>query len=216
MMEGNDRFVMISGIVVLIVILGSALALGANNDLSEPPPWKPPTYFGELMTETISEGGEAQLGETYTVEIPLSDYNPDGGTRIIRNITATLTWVDETDKPGMRLRRFENQPDTFSLSLECPHGNATDVSGSNPQNGEGRLDLMESHTNEELNSELGTILSTGNSTFGTWKVDITMTEGGMWIPVLPPRLLGYNDESNVYVLTVFVEFYDISDLIERE
>lgn len=45
-------------------------------------------------------------------------------SKVIKKISVRVTWEDETGRPT-RLRTYQNQPDTFSVTLVYPDGNST-------------------------------------------------------------------------------------------
>jgi hypothetical protein len=145
------------------------------------------------------------VGETYTITI-----SEEIG-QIIKNFTARLSWSDESDPPGRpRLRRYENQPDTFSLRIMAPDGNSSDVQGQNSIGGTGDLEIRESFEDDYLSQ----LMEEGIVGQGNWTIDITLTSSGIWTPVLGPGVLGLSDGANEYSLSVEFEYYDFE--LEQE
>lgn len=184
-MHGNDRFMMIVGAVVLLLVLGSAVIFGGNASSPQTKKKDPDNYLADLtaVSESIDQSGELAAGANETVPVMQ-------GTRIIKNITAVLTWVDETQRPGMpRLRRYQNMPDTFTLSVIAPDGNSTDLSASNAPGGEGRIELSKSFSESELNAAID--IAMGSETaLPEWKVEVVLTDAADWRTVLPPHFIG--------------------------
>ena len=101
----------------------------------------------------------------------------------------SLTWQDEPDQGG--LRNFQNQPDTFSVTLSM--GNITDEpqgSGTNQQGGSGSIAI--SHAFQ------GTPEYTNGT--GEYEVTITLAEAGNQVSRF--GFFSIEDNSNEYSLTV--------------
>ena len=47
-------------------------------------------------------------------------------SKVIKKLSIRVTWEDETGRPT-RLRTYQNQPDTFSVTLVYPDGNSTHI-----------------------------------------------------------------------------------------
>ncbi|MDG6224198.1 MAG: hypothetical protein QCI82_01655 [Candidatus Thermoplasmatota archaeon] len=209
-MKGYDRYVVISGTVFLFMIVITSLMFGANvgGDGGDRPVEKGYLEPLELKKETISNVGQLDEGIEDLITIAQTG-------KAIRNVSAVLTWVDESDRPGMpRLRRYENQPDTFELRTQPPVGNGSSQTAQNPVNSEGRIELSHSHTLDELYTMIDEARSSQNSTLPDWELAVKLVSAGNWVPVLPPKFIGYIDDSNSYILEVTIEYYDISGLME--
>jgi hypothetical protein len=158
------------------------------------------------MSEKIDRSGELAAGANESFSI-------SQGTRIIKNVTAVLTWVDETQRPGVpRLRRYENLPDSFTMSVTPPGGNGSEQSAANPAGGEGRIEISLSVSNEDLNSAIGDAIVSG-TLLPDWSAEVVLTDAGDWRTVLPPRFIGFRDDANSYILEMTIEYYDISGLM---
>ena len=209
-MKGYDRYIVVSGAVFLFLIVLTSVIFGANVGGSQD---KRPVQKGyldsmELKKETISNVGQLDEGGEDLITIAQTG-------KAIRNVSAVLTWVDESDRPGMpRLRRYENQPDTFELRTLPPIGNGSSQTAQNPVNSEGVIELSHSHTLDELYTMIEEARSSQNSTLPDWELAVKLVSAGDWAPVLPPKLIGYIDDSNSYILEVTIEYYDISGLME--
>jgi hypothetical protein len=211
-MHGNDRLMTIVGAIVLFLVLGTSWVFGGDLGDDEPPVDPYHDYVGDLtaISETIShpssDTGLAE-GSTDSIEIPQ-------GRTIIKNLTATLTWNDETQKPGLpRLRRFENLPDQFSLGIKNAEGNTTQGKGTNTIGAEGRVELTVSIKKDDLNKIISEAIAGGQTSLPAWTANITLESAGDWLPMLPPKVLKYNDVSNAYILEMKVEYYDLSELL---
>lgn len=198
-MNRHDSKVLISGVVVFLLVAVTAVIFGSNAEESAE---MAQDLFDDIfqgMTPISEEGsssGELTQGGTETVTIVSED-------RAIMNISAVLTWSDEPDQ--RRIRVYQNQPDTFSISITDPNGNVTDTgSASNSRGGEGRVELQVSMTQEEAASLVGT---------GNWTIDVTLDSVGdyearlgvgLW-PITP------TDSGNDFSLTYEIEYYDLSE-----
>jgi hypothetical protein len=209
-MNRYDKVVRNIGIAILILMIGSSVVLGRNNvDEGSSGSSEGPMVFDgvPLQRSTAAESGRLSVGETHTITI-----SEENG-QIIKNFTARLSWSDESSPPGRpRLRRYENQPDTFSLRIMAPDGNSSDVQGQNSIGGMGDLEIAESFDDDYL-SQLMKDEIVGN---GNWTIDITLTSSGMWTPVLGPGVLGLSDGVNEYSISVEFEYYDFEFEQEAE
>lgn len=209
-MKGYDRYVVVSGAVFLSLIVLTSIVLGTNTGSSQDTSPVQKGYLDsmELKRETISNVGQLDEGSEDLITIAQAG-------KAIRNVSAVLTWVDESDRPGMpRLRRYENQPDTFELRMLPPFGNSSSQTAQNPINSEGRIELSHSHTLDELYMMIEEARSSQNSTLPDWEMAVKLVSAGNWVPVLPPKFIAYIDDSNSYILEVTIEYYNISVLLE--
>jgi len=210
-MVSIDTPVIISSVVVVIVVFASAVIMGNDSVAGGSGPIKggDDHLSGlDLATESGDLPGELAIGAS--MDVPLVQ-----GTRIIKSVNATLTWVDESERPGMpRLRRYENLPDTFQLELVETDGNATSQTGQNPQNGEGQLTISRTLAEGELNSIIDTVLlEDGNRTISDLVLRVTLTDAGNWRTLLPPHVIGFRDDGNSFMLEWDVQYYDLSESV---
>ena len=190
-MNRNDSIVSAFGLGVFLLMMVIAVVGGSNSAGSTPPPYNPYWFAGKpLQTETKSASGDLAEGASDTVALDMTG-------RLVRNITATLTWQDETDPPARRLREHTNNPDSFTMVIT--NGNQSDsASGANPQDGEGSLTAGFSFTDQEL-AQLSN---------ASWTVTITMDNAGIWLPKIGVGVIGLTDPGNAYSLSVGYEYYD--------
>jgi MFS family permease len=143
--------------------------------------------------DLLSESGTLNVGQTATESITINmgetEFIKEG--ELLKSITAELTWTDEADEGIIIV--WQNQPDEFSMTVFF-EGNTTDSeSGSNPQGGEGIIEITSDVDHDFTESENG---------LGEWVVDITLeSTGGFGIPL-------YTDNSNSYDLKVTAEVYE--------
>ena len=202
-MNSNDKKVTFAGFGILLVMIILAVILGSNTSQGEEGTSSTPEDFLDDFTlnrTTKSFSGELAEGAVQTFEIDL-----EGG--LLKNLTATLTWEDESDLGGRpRIRRYENQPDSFSLSVSDIEGNNTDEdSGANSVGGQGEVSARIAIGDTEIVK----LLDTGYQG-EIWSVDVTMVSSGGWTPMI--GIIGFTDGGNSFSLVVEYEYYDISEL----
>ncbi len=202
-MNSNDKKITFVGFGVLFLMIITALVFGSN--VSEGEQGRS-SLSADILKDypinrtTESFSGDLNAGASQTFEIDLSG-------KLLKNISATLTWSDEQDLAGRpRIRRYDNQPDTFSLSVSDLEGNITDEgSASNPQGNEGTVTVMITNDDADL-----VMLLDGGYEGETWAVDVTMVDAGMWAPRI--GVIGFTDNGNSFSLVVEYEFYEILEL----
>jgi len=200
-MNRYDKWARNIGIGIFILMLVLSAVLGSNQGRSEPKNRVRTDDVFEgmpLQRSTIGDGGDLNRGDTFT--LPISEKSGE----YIKNITAMVSWTDESDPPGRpRLRRYENQPDTFSLRIISPYGNTSDNQGSNTIGSAGTVETDISMDDVYLNQ----LYKEGNIGMGNWTVEVTLTSTGIWTPVLGPGVIGLTDSSNAFSLSVDYEYY---------
>jgi len=200
-MNRYDKWVRNIGIAIFILMLLLSAVLGSQKGTSGSNNQNRPVNILEGMSiqrATIGDGGDLSRGETFTLTIP------EKPGEYIKNLTAKLSWTDESDPPGRpRLRRYENQPDTFSLRVIPPDGNSSDTQGANPIGSAGTLEVPVSLTDDYLNQ----LYRENRLGIGNWTVEVTLVSTGMWTPVLGPGLIGLTDSSNAFSLSIDYDYY---------
>jgi hypothetical protein len=202
-MNSNDKKVTFLGIGVLFAMLLIAVIFGSNasggGDDDDRDPDDP---FGKftLYTERFSDSGDLQEGASQ-----MSDMDLNG--KLVRNVTATVTWTDETDPPGRpRIRQYTNQPDTFSLSMSDTGGNFSGSDqGANAQGQQGEV-MVQISIEDQVLTEM---LDQGYEG-AMWSAEVTMVEAGIWTPRL--GVLGLTDPGNSYSVVIEFEYYDIVEI----
>ena len=202
-MNSNDKKVTFAGFGILFIMLITAVIFGSNaSEGEEGTPSLPADILSRytMNRTTDSKSGDLAAGASQTFDFDLTG-------KLLRNITARVTWQDEQDLPGRpRIRRYENRPDTFALTLSDMEGNITDEnSGSNPQGGEGEVEVKVTIGDEEL-----VTLLDSEYDGEVWSVEVTMVDAGMWAPNI--GLIGFTDPGNSFSLVVEYEYYELSML----
>ncbi len=146
-----------------------------------------------LEEETVT--GSEYLSEGNFITIP---YNSED-EKYISGIAVTLTWTDEPDI--QRLRRYENQPDTFSLELNGPNITASD-SGANPRNGEGTISAARSIPSEDIPD----IISTEGYNY-TVDVLITMEKAGNYDARVGAGVVSLVDGGNQFDYEIIIAWF---------
>jgi len=140
----------------------------------------------ETITETTVNGDYLDEGDSDTTEIELNYL-------LIHNVEIVMTWRDEPDQ-----NRYENTPDTFTLSAELFNDAAWSrdnvETASNERNEEGMISLQFSF--DENDFFIGTSL----------KLTVTLDEAGDYDPWIGPGLIIRTDPGNDYEITTMVEY----------
>jgi hypothetical protein len=181
--------------VVLVVLVLFTMTFGSMDMFKLDPTYVSGTETGEQggfndlveASEIRASGGSLSEGES--IDIP---YESGNGTIII-SVTATLTWTDEPDI--QRLRLYENQPDTFSLSVSVLN-NSDSISGSNTRGEQGSLTAGITLTNSEIQA---------NEEF-VFTVTVFLEDCGIYSPRFGPGLVGLTDTGNNYDLSVEIGY----------
>ncbi|MGA1866481.1 MAG: MFS transporter [Thermoplasmatota archaeon] len=119
-------------VVPLIVLAG--ISLGTSNYVGDDD-GDDGIYIYDIRSVTVSFSGTLSEGRTDTHELLIIEEN-------VQWVNISLIWSDEPDQTFL-LRTFENQPDSFEVSLTpC---NATEVSASGPNEEDGNGELVLSH-----------------------------------------------------------------------
>ena len=204
-MNSNDKKVTFIGFGLLFLMLGIAVIFGSNAGGDEDtPPEDPVDFFKDhiLYSETLKHSNELNEGGTEYISI-------DTTGKLVKNITATLTWSDEVQQPAPRPRRHVNQPDSFALTILWNDGNdSVSGSGSNPQDEQGEIVLQTSISSEDLKA----IFDSGDEGIRNWTALVKMTDAGMWVPQTGIGWIGLTDRGNLYSLDIVLEYYDYNEI----
>lgn len=136
-------------VLICAMILGITLAVG-DTDLSKMVQASEETEGVDVgFLESLVESEETQIDSGYLNEGESSTITfKSEPEKYIQRVMVTVTWTDEPDSGGIFIP-FENQPDTFSVTISGPNSSVDD-SASNPREGEGSVTVELSFTLEEL------------------------------------------------------------------
>ncbi|MGA1820195.1 MAG: hypothetical protein ACMUHU_04210 [Thermoplasmatota archaeon] len=199
-MNRYDKWVRNIGIGIFILMLVLSAILGSDQARSDPDRNNGPHDVFEgmpLQRATIADGGSLNRGETFTLTIP------GKAGEYIKNVTAMISWTDESNPPRPTVRRYENQPDTFSVRIMSPYGNTSDNQASNSIGSAGTVETVISLDDLFLNQLYGE----NKLGMGNWTVEVTLTSTGAWTPMRGLGLLDLPDNSNAFSLSVDYEYY---------
>ncbi len=186
-------------LLTLTAIVGGTVALGEKvNTPAESSQGSEEVLFDMTdytqSVETRSEPNEMlPEGESMTYNVSST---PE---RVLTGMKLTLTWEDETEKPGRpTIRRYTNQPDTFNITVDTPNSTVREES-SNQIGLPGQI-AMDITIPESTINEYG----------GEFQVDITvaMVDAGPWTGL---SLLAFTDQGNGYELVMELTYLESPD-----
>jgi membrane protease YdiL (CAAX protease family) len=183
-----------SVIIVVICAILMGAAAGAGN----------PNYFTEgfVFAMPVTEESSSDFESLVELEEIQSDssYLDEGMSemislrseedKLIMEITITLTWTDEDDI--QRVRTWENNPDTFAVTITCLNQTAT-AEASNVHGQQGTVTT----TLTLAESDISPLYDEGSTYEAT--IEITMVEAGN---LLTTGLIGYTDAGNDYTYEI--------------
>jgi hypothetical protein len=192
----DQKFVTVVPLLLVPVVLFGTFSFGTFNYIGpeeevEEIPFDINDY---IVTEGSSfdfAGDLVQGGsdsEIIIIEVGEGELLDEG--ELLKSISFLLTWEDEGNE-GL-LGQHQNPPDEFSITASLDENNTKTDSGSNPQDGEGSLELTFDFTHESAESVIGT---------GEWMWEVTLENVGDFTS---PR---FTDNSNSYTLVVTTEIY---------
>jgi hypothetical protein len=156
-------------VVIMVMLMGVTAALG-ETDLSKlSTAIQEDTGGNELgkldsfmeLSENLTGTGMLNEGQSDTIAVT------SGLDKYISKITVTMTWTDEPDNTP-----YENQPDTFSVTITGPNS-SDEISGSNAIGGSGTITKEFGFTY----SEVAELISTEGDEYGITCL-ITLEEAG--------------------------------------
>jgi len=183
-------------VVFAVLFMGSilgAVAFGAESDLT-------PLYAGVAVTgkdssydfdelveipEIVNATGSMAEGASEMIGFDSSE------NKYIAEVNVKLTWTDEEDI--QRVRTFENQPDTFRVTISGPGNNTKTGASENPKGGQGTV--MQSLTFNK--SEIEAMVDEGDDDYNV-TVLIEMVTAGSFQATTGPGLIGFTDTGNDY------------------
>lgn len=136
----------------------------------------------EESSVVISESGDLDEGNSVDFPVTMEEEN-------IRFVNATITWMDEPDI--RRIRNYENQPDTFTLTISAFNQTISNT-GSNTHGSEGSVTASLELSDEDM-------LNNGTNQF---VVTVTLDQCGIYTPGIGPGLIGLTDNSNSFDLSI--------------
>lgn len=173
--QARDRGVITLGILITLISLGGAFALG---DYTIPPPEEEPDgdTWAEVTTN-IEFTGTANEGSTAEETVTMDE-------KKVVSMTFTLTWTDEPDADPFHT----NAPDTLSLGVESEFGS------DEKQDSGGRVEITFAAPSDKP----------WNMEGKTWNVTITAVDCGDQQPLIPDPLglRTWADGGNAYKLDV--------------
>lgn len=133
-------------------------------------------------SENLTGGGTLNEGqsETITISSEMDKY--------VKEVKVTVTWTDEPDTRYL-LRTYENEPDTFSLSINAPNASVS-RSASNVHGEQGMVEAELAFSLEEISEIISEEIHDYEFT-----VEITMVEAG---DSFTQGLVGFTDTGNSY------------------
>ncbi|MGA1848311.1 MAG: hypothetical protein ACMUHB_03130 [Thermoplasmatota archaeon] len=139
------------------------------------------------MREVFNADGSLMEGsrQDFTIEA--------NSQRVIERIDITLTWSDEETPPGIRLRRYENEPDTFKLNLVEPDNNLTSFGETDIGTLEGRM----SYDNDRMAELYG---------MGNFTIQVILQNAGNWVPGVSIGFLEMPDTGNDFSINVEIVY----------
>jgi hypothetical protein len=140
------------------------------------------------MREVFSADGELMEGSSQDFVIEANS------ERVIERIDVTLTWTDEENPPGIRPRRYTNEPDTFKLNLKEPDGNLTSFGEKNT----GTITNGVDYTEERMADLYG---------MGNFTIEVILQNAGNWVPVIGLGFLEMPDTHNEFSLNVEIVYW---------
>jgi hypothetical protein len=202
-MNRYDKIVRNVGIIIFILMLGTSIGFGSRSvEPTEQNRTQGPNIFLDVPAHrgTAADADSLTPGDTFVLTI-----SEEGG-QVIKNFTAKLSWSDESNPPGRpRVRRYDNQPDVFSIRVLQPDGNASDEQGPNSMGDPGNLEI--SITLDD--TYLAQLYKEGIAGTGNWTVEVTLESTGMWTPERGPGMLGLPDSGNDFSISVDYEYYNM-------
>ena len=117
---------------------------------------------------------------------------PADGQKVVTSIRASLSWSDESDPPGFRIRRYQNQPDTFTVTILSPNGTVIDEATGSSETIDAGGDLSQ--------EDVLALYSAGN-----FSVVVRMVSAGDWEPRLGPGI-PIDDPGNSYSLVINIGY----------
>ncbi|MFO8050552.1 MAG: hypothetical protein R6V01_02495 [Thermoplasmatota archaeon] len=148
-----------------------------------------PSFLKEYddQVSVSSADGHLSEGSSFDLIVEASD------TRLIRKIDVSLDWTDEKNPPGIRLRNYENQPDSFRITISHPDGNRTVIGESDSGALSGSIEFTD--------QDIERLYDMGNFT-----VTVTLVQAGDWEANFGFGFLSMEDDGNDYSIEINENF----------
>jgi hypothetical protein len=183
-------------ILTLTAIVGGTVALGEKVNAPAGSSSGPEETVFDMMGYTQSVMTRSEPSEMLPEGESMTYNVSSTPERVLTGMKLTLTWEDETEKPGRpTIRRYTNQPDTFNITVETP--NSTTRKESSNQIG----------LPGQITMDVAIPENTINEYEGSFQVDITVTmvEAGPWTGL---SLLAFVDQGNGYDLVMELTYLE--------
>ncbi|MEA3557722.1 MAG: CPBP family intramembrane glutamic endopeptidase, partial [Candidatus Thermoplasmatota archaeon] len=191
--------------LVLVLIFGTTSAFGFDSEsvLSRTSENSAPS--GEFDLQEYNMADETILDSMNLDEGQSSEYALNSSSKnVIDSVKVTIRWDDESQIPVNRLRPYENQPDTFNLTIMGQNISAI-AEASNPPGGTGSIILEVDVQKDYLNEVMGHFNLT---------VTVTMKNAGMWVPTIGPGIIVLTDHGNEYDISIEISRLQSDDYEE--
>jgi len=160
------------------------IILGAGDDRPD---------FG--ATKDFIEMREVFKADGNLMEGASQDFTIDANSeRVVDRIDITVTWEDEESPPGIRPRRYTNEPDTFKVNLIEPDRNLTSFGESDSGSITGEVTYSD--------DRMAQLYGAGNFT-----IEVILQNAGNWVPRLGLGLLEMPDTENDFSINVEIVYW---------
>lgn len=155
-----------------------------------------------IINGNIVERFDYSLLSDYTEQVGVSkadDELKEGGTasftvessseRLIRNIVVSVRWTDETSTPGIRIRPYDNKPDSFRVTIDHPDGNRTVIGEADS----GSISDSINFTDEDIERMYN---------MGNFTIAVTLVEAGDWEAGFGFGIRNMPDDGNTFDIEI--------------
>jgi membrane protease YdiL (CAAX protease family) len=182
--------------IVSGIIAGAADSMGALQFAMYPVEEEEQTLdlssYEEYSEPLIIGDGFLNDGDT----INIGNFTSQEG-KYVKSVSATLTWTDEPDRRNF-LRTYENNPDTFSMTISGLNITATQE-GTNIYGQEGSITATIDIPTDDIQSAVDELMGNYEVT-----LDITMVDAGGFFTRF--GVFGYSDTGNDYNYEISVVY----------
>ncbi|MFW3146730.1 MAG: hypothetical protein ACMUIE_07970 [Thermoplasmatota archaeon] len=196
--EKNKVATSIVAIILIPILTGIIFSIEANKDVMGLEELKAAVYdahgdrgkdFSSTesyieKTASSSESGQLNEGSSRTFTLAANE------SKVITGLKVTLSWTDETNPPSFRVRRYDNQPDTFSVRIGFPGGtNWTQAITSDSGRVEASLTLVDEQIEEFFDA-------------GDFTVEVSLVTAGDWTATVSLGFLDMPDNGNDFDISI--------------